>query len=81
MKVRVTFLSAMPPVLMATQEYWPRSLLLTEVTVKLKFLTIPPTTPVCQNMFRFFVANLLLCKIYVELVPSLTLGQKLDKPK
>ena len=42
-KVRVTFFSAMPPLLMATQEYWPRSLLVTEVTVRLKFRSMPPT--------------------------------------
>ena len=42
-KVRVTLRSAMPPLLMATQLYWPRSLEVTAVTVRLKFLSMPPS--------------------------------------
>ena len=42
-KVRVTLRSAMPPLLMATQLYWPRSLEVTAVTVRLKFRSMPPS--------------------------------------
>ena len=49
-KDKVTLLSAMPPELRATQEYCPRSLEVTEVTVRLKFLSIPPSQFACQNM-------------------------------